>query len=44
MIDPEDEDDEIAGEPDLPDEWRDHSEHPDDTLNERLDAEGFPPF
>jgi hypothetical protein len=43
-LDPEDDDDQVEDDPDLPDEWRDHSERPDDTLNERLDAEGFPRF
>ena len=44
MIAPDDEDDQVEDDPDQPDEWRDHSEHPDDTLNEAMDAEGFPPF
>jgi hypothetical protein len=41
ISDPDDED-EIDGEPDNPDEWRDCSEDHDDCLNETLDAEGVP--
>ena len=40
--DPDDE--EIEIEPDLPDEWRDHSEDHDDLDNEMMDAEGWPDF
>jgi hypothetical protein len=42
--DPEDDEDEIDDDPDLPDEWRDCSEDPEVCLNETWDAYGFPPF
>lgn len=44
MIVPEDEDDEIAGELDDPDDWRSDADDPETCLNEKLDAEGAPDF
>lgn len=48
QLPPSDEDDDdldgIDLEPDDPDAWRDHAEDPENTINERADAEGWPPF
>jgi hypothetical protein len=40
----DDEEEDLNAEPDNPDDWREYSEHPDDTMNERFDAEGWPRF